>query len=136
LLLTGSSVPVTFESDKQCNVLVGSWYGPYSNETFTISKDLHLVHIVPLKFAHGHGADKWSRERKKQFANDYGNLLLVNASSNRQKGVKGLDEWLPPTQSYRCEYIARFNSVMDLYELSYIASEKRIINRMVQACVK
>jgi hypothetical protein len=136
LLLTGSLVPVTFKSDKQCNVLVGSWYDPYSNETFTISKDLDLDHIVPLKFAHGHGGDNWSRERKKQFANDYNNLLLVNASLNRQKGAKGLDEWLPPSQSYRCEYIARFNSVMAQYELSYIPSEKRIINRMVKACVK
>jgi hypothetical protein len=136
LLLTDSSVSVTFKSDKQCNILVGSWYDPYSNKTYTISKDLDLDHIVPLKFAHGHGADKWSRERKKQFANDNGNLLLVNASLNRQKGAKGLDEWLPPNQSYRCEYIARFNSVMTQYELSYIPSEKRIISRMVKACVK
>jgi hypothetical protein len=97
---------------------------------------LDLDHIVPLKFAHGHGGDNWSRERKKQFANDYNNLLLVNASLNRQKGAKGLDEWLPPKQSYRCEYIARFNSVMVKYELSYIPSEQRIINRMVKACTK
>jgi hypothetical protein len=129
-------VPVTFKSDKQCNVLVGAWYDSYSNETYTISKDLDLDHIIPLKFAHGHGGDKWSRERKKQFANDYDNLLLVNASLNRQKGAKGLDEWLPPNHSYRCVYIARFNSVMAQYELSYIPSEKRIINRIVKACVK
>ena len=97
LLLTGSSISVTFKSDKQCNVLVGSWYDPYSNEIYTISKDLDLDHIVPLKFAHGHGADKWSRERKKQFANDYENLLLVNASLNRQKGANGLMNGYPLT---------------------------------------
>jgi hypothetical protein len=136
LLLAGSSVPVTFKSDKQCNVLVGAWYDSYSNETYTISKDLDLDHIIPLKFAHGHGGDKWSRERKKQFANDYDNLLLVNASLNRQKGSKGLDEWLPPHHQYRCEYIDKFNAVMTKYDLSYIPSEKRIINRMVKACIK
>jgi hypothetical protein len=70
------------------------------------------------------------------FANDVDNLILAKASLNRQKGAKGLDEWLPPNQSYRCEYISRFNSVMAQYELSYIPSEKRIINRMVRACVK
>jgi hypothetical protein len=136
ILIQTSSKPVEFKTDSECNVLSGSWYDPYSGSTFTISKDLDLDHIVPLKFAHGHGADKWSRERKKQFANDYDNLVLVNASLNLQKGAKGLDEWLPPNQSYRCEYIARFNSVMAQYELTYIPSEKRIINRMVKACVK
>jgi hypothetical protein len=136
ILIQTSTKPVVFKTENECNVLSGEWYDPYSGDTFTISKDLDLDHIVPLKFAHGHGADKWSRERRRQFANDYNNLLLVNASLNRQKGAKGLDEWLPPNQSYRCEYIARFNSVMAQYELSYIPSEKRIINRMVKACVK
>ena len=84
----------------------------------------------------GLGGDKWSRKCKKQLANDYDNLLLVNASLNHQKGAKGLDEWLPPNQSYRCQYIARFNSVMAQYKLSCIQSEKRIINRMVKDCVK
>jgi hypothetical protein len=136
ILIQTSTKPVVFKTENECNVLSGEWYDPYSGDTFTISKDLDLDHIVPLKFAHGHGADKWSRERRRQFANDYNNLLLVNASLNRQKGAKGLDEWLPPNQSYRCEYIARFNSVMAQYELTYIPSEKRIINRMVKACVK
>jgi hypothetical protein len=135
ILIQTSTKPVEFKSENKCNVLSGEWYDPYSGETFTISKALDLDHIVPLMFAHGHGADKWSRERKAMFANDYGNLLFVNASLNRQKGAKGLDEWLPPNQSYRCEYIARFNSVMTQYELSYIPSEKRIISRMVKACV-
>jgi hypothetical protein len=96
ILIQTSIKAVEFKTDNECDVLAGEWYDPYSDETFTISKDLDLDHIVPLKFAHGHGADKWSRERKKQFANDYGNLLLVNASLNRQKGAKRLDEWLPP----------------------------------------
>jgi hypothetical protein len=136
ILIQTSNKAVEFKTKNECNVLSGEWYDPYSGDTFTISKDLDLDHIVPLKFAHGHGADNWSRERKKQFANDHDNLLLVNASLNRQKGAKGLDEWLPPNQSYKCEYIARFNSVMAQYELSYIPSEKRIINRMVNACNK
>jgi hypothetical protein len=136
ILIQTSTKPVEFKTNNECNVLAGEWYDPYTGDTFTISKALDLDHIVPLKFAHGHGADKWSRERKKQFANDYGNLLLVNASLNRQKGAKGLDEWLPPNQSYRCEYIARFNSIMAQYELSYISTEQRIINKMVKACIK
>jgi hypothetical protein len=43
------------------------------------------------------------------FANDLDNLILAKASLNRQKGAKGLDEWLPPNHSYRCEYFYESN---------------------------
>jgi hypothetical protein len=57
ILIQTSTKPVEFKTDNECNVLAGEWYDPYSGDTFTISKDLDLDHIVPLKFAHGHGAD-------------------------------------------------------------------------------
>jgi hypothetical protein len=135
ILIQTSTKPVEFKTDNECNVLAGEWYDPYSGDTFSISKDLDLDHIVPLKFAHGHGADKWSREHKATFANDLDNLILAKASLNRQKGAKGLTEWLPPNYFYRCEYIARFNAVMVKYELSYIPPEQRVVNRMIKACV-
>jgi hypothetical protein len=135
ILIQTSTKSVEFKTEKECNVLAGEWYDPYSGDTFIISKDLDLDHIVPLKFAHGHGADKWSRERKAMFANDLDNLILAKASLNRQKGARGLTEWLPANFPYRCEYIPRFNAVMAQYELSYIPSEQRIVNRMVKACI-
>ncbi|KXI29468.1 hypothetical protein AX660_12445 [Paraglaciecola hydrolytica] len=134
LLIIDSNAPLTFKTEKQCLVIFGAWYDPYSDQTFTNSSDLDVDHIVPLKFAHGHGADQWTREQKEKFANDYDNLLLVQASLNRQKGAKGLDEWLPPNHQYRCEYISKFNAVMDNYGLNYIPAEQRIINKMVKAC--
>lgn len=134
LLLETSIKPVSFKSEKQCNVLLGQWYDPYSGETYSVSKELDLDHIVPLKFAHGHGGDKWKRQRKALFANDVENLILVQATLNRQKGAKGLDEWLPPNHPYRCEYIERFNRVMTKYALVFIPSEQRIVDRMVKAC--
>jgi hypothetical protein len=136
ILIQTSLKPVEFKTVNQCIVLSGEWYDPYSGDTFTISNDLDLDHIVPLKFAHGHGADIWDRKRKTLFANDLDNLVLTQASLNRQKGAKGLDDWLPPNFPYRCEYIARFNAVMAKYELTYIASEQRIVNRMVKECNK
>jgi hypothetical protein len=135
ILIQTSTKPIEFKTDNECNVLTGEWYDPYSGDTFTISKDLDLDHIVPLKFAHGHGGDKWSREHKAMFANDLDNLILAKASLNRQKGAKGPAEWLPPNYPYRCEYIGRFNAVMHKYELTYIPSEQRIVNRMIKACV-
>lgn len=134
ILTQASSKLVTFKTENECSVLNGEWYDPYSGETFTTSKDLDLDHIVPLKFAHGHGGSNWSRELKAKFANDTENLILAMASLNRQKGAKGIDEWLPPNFSYRCAYIARFNAVMTKYQLSFIPSEQRIVNRLVKAC--
>jgi hypothetical protein len=136
LLIRTSKKSVDFKTEKGCNVATGEWFDPYSGNTYFKSTELDLDHIVPLKFAHGHGADNWSRERKETFANDLDNTILVLASLNRQKGAKGLDEWLPPNKSYRCEYIARFNAVMAKYELSYIPSEQKTINRMIKACSK
>jgi hypothetical protein len=105
-----------------------------TGETYIVSNELDLDHIVPLKFAHGHGGDKWTREQRAVFANDMDNLILAQASLNRQKGAKGIDEWLPPNHQYRCEYIKLFNNVMAKYDLAYIPSELRIVNRLVKAC--
>lgn len=134
LLIQTSKVPVVFKTDKACLVAVGEWYDPYSDRTFTDSTALDLDHIVPLKFAHGHGGDKWSRDRRQKFANDPDNLLLVKASLNRQKGAKGIDEWLPPHHAYRCQYIDKFMTVIDKYQLTLISSEKRTISKMQMVC--
>jgi hypothetical protein len=136
LLISQSLTEVTFKAEDKCIVMLSTWYGKYSGNTFSDSKELDLDHVVPLKFAHGHGGDSWPRDKKQQFANDIDNLLLVSASLNRQKGAKGLDEWLPSNHAYRCEYIAHFNAVMTKYDLSYIPSEQRIVNKMVEACSK
>jgi hypothetical protein len=122
ILISTFKKSVEFKTEKDCNVVTGEWFDPYSGNTYFKSAELDLDHIVPLKLAHGHGADIWSREHKETFANDLDNLILVEASLNRQKGAKGLDDWLPSNQQYRCEYIARFNAIMVKYELSYIPS--------------
>jgi hypothetical protein len=136
ILIQTSTKPISFKSERECNVLSGEWYDPYSSETYTVSSDLDLDHIVPLKFAHGRGGNSWSRQQKAIFANDRDNLILAQASLNRQKGAKGLNDWLPPNHQYRCEYIGHFNTVMGKYKLVYTPSEQRIVNRLVGACSK
>lgn len=136
LLIQTSQIPVTFKSEKGCLVIRGSWYDPYSGEVIDNATELDLDHIVPLKFAHGHGGNYWSRDQRKAFANDYDNLVLVKASLNRQKGAKGPDEWLPPNHQYRCTYIGNFMTIIEKYKLHLVPSEARIINKMKAACAK
>ncbi len=77
MLIFTSNTFVEFKTDRGCQVTVGEWYDPYSGDTFTDSTAVDLDHIVPLKFAHGHGGDKWSRDKRQTFANDPQNLLPV-----------------------------------------------------------
>jgi len=50
------------------------------------------------------------------------------------KSAQGPAEWLPPNQQYRCEFLAKFDAIMDKYQLEYQAREARVINRMRNAC--
>ena len=119
---------------KDCKVISGKWYGPYTNQYFTRSKDLDLDHVIPLKAGHGFGLHSANETTREAFANDRENLILVDASANRSKGAKSLSEWLPQNMQYRCEYIKRFTQVKNKYKLSYQANEQRVVNRLKKAC--
>ena len=119
---------------KKCAVRSGKWIDPYSGKTYTDASKLDIDHIVPLKWAHEHGAASWSKAQKKLFANDLNNLNAVYYSLNRSKIDKGPTEWMPPEQKYRCTYINSFNNIVISYKLTYTTSEYRIIKRMLSAC--
>lgn len=104
-----------------------AWVCPYTGTVFFEPGKLDIDHIVPLKWAWEHGADKWSPGQREAFANDPKNLLAVEASANREKGAKGPDEWLPPKKDYDAEYIDRFGSVCDNYKLVY---DKKKLSRL------
>jgi hypothetical protein len=134
VLIAASSIKVTFKTAKQCKVKSGRWYDPFSNKTWTIPGDLDTDHIVPLAWAHGHGAGNWTKKQRRVFANDFENLLAVEDNLNQSKGAKGPDQWLPPNHKYRCEYVSRFDDMVKKYKLAYVASEKRTINKMLTKC--
>jgi hypothetical protein len=58
------------------------------------------VYIVPLGHAHKTVGAGWTREKKRAFANDTMNLLVVDDSTNQAKGDNGPDEWKPPRREY------------------------------------
>ncbi len=105
-LVAQSVAPVRFQTDKECRVIAGRWNSTFTGNTIYDAADIDIDHVVPLRWAWSRGAKTWDREKRVQFANDQANLLAVEASLNRQKGAKGLDEWLPPKN--QCQYISRF----------------------------
>lgn len=134
ILIQTSEVPVKFKRNRGCNVSHGRWTDPYSGRSFTRASDLDIDHVVPLAWAHGHGADNWSRERKRAFANDPDNLQPVEASINREKGSRGPDDWLPPNKGYHCLYLSRFVGVVRGYQLRLETVEVQHLRPLARRC--
>lgn len=114
-LIGQSTAPVRFESNDKCRVASGRWISPFTGKVIHDPSAMDIDHVVPLKWAWQHGANKWTDEKREQFANDPANLISVELSLNRQKGAKGPDAWLPPAN--QCEYVLRFLRIVKKYRL-------------------
>ena len=57
----------------------------------------------------------FSSRLKEKFANNSANLLVVDDGLKQQKEAQAPDQWLPPNQVYRCEYLANRKKRLDYY---------------------
>lgn len=110
----GSAKP---KQDNTCQIAVGQWKSPFTDDIITSASAIDIDHIAPLKFAWTYGAEKWSEAKRLQFANDPENLLAVEASLNRSKGAQDITEWLPPKN--QCNYITQFLTISNKYGLVF-----------------
>ena len=101
-----------------CTIRTGKWLDPYSGKEWTLASDLDIDHVIPLSWAHKHGAANWSKRQKKEYANDMANLLAVEDNLNQSKGGKGPDEWMPPNVGYHCQYLFSWQNIIDKYSLT------------------
>lgn len=115
LLKSQSTGPVTMDS-KGCRVVRGRWNDPYTGKIFYDGHKVDVDHLVPLKWAWENGANRWTRKKRRTFANDERNLFIVSASANRSKGAKGPAEWLPSNKRFHCQYVTRYLRVLILYQ--------------------
>jgi len=76
------------KSDKDCKATSGTWTSVYDNVVVKDAGEVDIDHMVPLAEAWRSGADKWTDDERKAFANDLGGiqLLAVTAKTNRGKG--------------------------------------------------
>ncbi|MBL1376265.1 HNH endonuclease family protein [Zobellella iuensis] len=127
-LIAQSTAPVRYKDGRQCQVTAGRWISPFTGAVIHDPRKMDIDHVVPLKWAWSHGANRWTSEKRERFANDPANLLSVEASLNRQKGAKGLDEWLPPAN--QCQYALRFLRVAKTYQLATPAHYQQIRQKL------
>ncbi|VUD62380.1 hypothetical protein TDB9533_03029 [Thalassocella blandensis] len=134
-MLYSASITAVGLSPDGCYVSKGQWLDPFSGNTYYKASDLDVDHVIPLKWAHGHGGDKWSPSEKEKFANDPLNLIVVDDGLNQSKGARGPDEWMPPQTNYHCEYLSRWVDVLNKYQDLYLTkSELSIFNKKLERC--
>jgi hypothetical protein len=110
------------------------WVDPYTGRTFTSPKKLDVDHVVPLKEAHDSGSWKWSREKKKQFANylkHENHLIAVYASASRKKGAKDPAEWVPSNKDFLKDYARIWIKVKVDWGLSADRAELRALKQIL-----
>jgi hypothetical protein len=134
LLIASSEVPVTFTNSSECTTATGQWLDPYTGDTYTLASDLDIDHIIPLNYAHLHGGAVWSEFVKKLFANDPENLLAVDDGENQSKSAKGPSEWMPPDESYHCEYVRKWDFLAAKYELELSEMDAIDIKDTLTSC--
>lgn len=117
-----------------CKVEHGWWVSPYDQKIFIYPAGIDIDHIVPLKYAHDHGAANWSVDKKLKFANDLDNLLSTSASSNRSKGEKSPFRWMPPNKQYWCTYLNKWNFIIHKYGLKQDPLESAYISNQLKGC--
>ena len=117
VLISRSSTPVTFKKSKKCVVHSGTWDDYYFAETLNLATSIDIDHVVPLKEAWESGAHKWSAKKRKEFANDFENLVITNKRYNRQKGAQTPLTWAPVQREYYCKYLKQWIKIKQKYEL-------------------
>ena len=124
----------TENKELACNVVGGKWTDFYSGKEVNDPKKIDIDHIIPLGYVAKHGGQEWSKEEKERYANDPEVLLAVSASENRSKSDKGPSEYMPPNESFRCDYSKMFINVADKYTISITAQDKKALNDGLRTC--
>jgi hypothetical protein len=120
-----------------CNLIGGKWYSVYDGVITDDPGDFDIDHLIPLKEAWESGAHGWTSSQRRSFANDLGNpesLIAVTASSNRSKSDREPTDWLPPRESYRCQYISDWVRVKIFWNLTVDEREFQAIRSVASSC--
>jgi len=115
-----------------CNITSGVWILQYSNITETNPSKIDIDHVIPLKYAHEHGANTWNKDQRTRFANDQENLVVTSQRENRSKGAKGPSEYLPPENV--CWYINQWLHLSSKYQLTLNDVDVKVLSSGKQNC--
>ncbi|MCX2949625.1 HNH endonuclease family protein [Lentzea sp. NEAU-D7] len=124
------------KADKDCKATSGTWNSVYDGVVVKEAGEVDIDHTVPLAEAWRSGADKWTDDERKVFANDLGGiqLIAVTAKSNRSKGDQDPAKWKPPVAAYGCTYARHWISVKITYKLTVDQPEHDALAALLKTC--
>ncbi|GAA1479661.1 DUF1524 domain-containing protein [Gordonia sinesedis] len=131
------SSAVTDPRTRGCVVMSGVLHDPYTGAVVRFTRGTSLVqidHVVALSDAWQKGAQGWSADRRRDFANDPRNLRAVSGTANLRKGSGDAATWLPPSRPFRCTYVAAQVEVKRVYGLWVTQAEKDAMRRVLTGC--
>ena len=133
ILVLTSRVNVRYTNPRNCIVRTGEWLDEYTGELFKVAVKLEVDHIIPRMYAHTHGGDRWTPEKKLTFANDPLNIMLVERREIRRKRDRGPSRYLPRDE-FQCEYVSLWNQISEKYDLQLSTTDRSTISRLNADC--
>ncbi|MCK1817386.1 HNH endonuclease family protein [Streptomyces sp. XM4011] len=121
----------------KCTLSGGQWYSYYDERTIDGPSGLDIDHVVPLAEAWDSGASEWDSGRRERYANDLGDprsLIAVSGSSNRSKGDKDPQDWMPPAESAHCRYVEEWTVVKVRWQLAVDEVELAALQDVAAGC--
>ena len=118
-----------------CTISGGRWISKYDKVRTTAPSGFDVDHLVPLAEAWQSGADQWDADTRMRYANDLGyanSLIAVTASSNRSKGDREPQNWMPAY--WRCNYVATWIAVKWRWQLAVDATERGFLESTLATC--
>ena len=126
--------------DEKCNVTSGVLNDPYTSKVINFKRGsgtsslVQIDHVVSLSNAWKTGAKQFTQQKRIELANDPLELLAVDGLANQQKSDNDASTWLPPNESFRCQYIARQIAVKIKYLLWVTKNEFNVMKNTLEKC--
>ena len=123
----------------KCAPHTGVLHDVYSGRTITFRSGMNpsaieIDHIVPLSNAFAHGAQRWSQQKRIDFANDPLVLQSVARDENQRKSDGGAADFMPSNPRAACGYIAAQTAVLTTYQLTVTGRDKAAMLSTLTKC--
>lgn len=126
---------IVLKESNKCSVATGEWIDAYSGRTMTDAQaEIQIDHMVPLKEAYISGAHKWTFKERCLYGNYLGyknHLVSASGEENNEKSAKTPEDYMPPKQEYKCEYLKDWLKIKSFWGLSLVPEEMKAIKELV-----
>lgn len=125
---------LVYKDETACVLVHGSFYDIYDASVVTApTREVHVDHVVPLKFVHVRGGGCWSKAKRRAFANSQRNLVTTRGAHNMAKGARPPWRWMPPANP--CLYVAHFAAIVKTWGVILSAyEESRLQEELARHC--